>query len=99
MAKTMVGTRNKKKSTFVMNAQYLKDDMVQDNIKRILESNYGLDFFGKFASVLSFTKNLALDAHKNSRGRKRSYEDKWKMRQPCCKVIQVAKAGSTSRRW
>ena len=46
----------KRKSTLVMNASYLTEDKVQENIKRISEVNSNLTFFGKIRRCVKFYK-------------------------------------------
>ena len=51
---------SKKKSTFLMNASYLTEKKVQENIKRIWETNGNLAFFGKVRRCVKFYKSFCI---------------------------------------
>ena len=48
----------KRRSTFVMNASFLTEVVVQENIKKIWEANSNLAFFGKIQRCVKFYKSF-----------------------------------------
>ena len=57
----------KRRSTFVMNASFLTESKVQDNIKRIWESNSNLAFFGKVRRCVKYYKSFCVNRAKEMR--------------------------------
>ena len=53
-------TERKRKSTFVMNASFLTEAKVQENIKRIWESNGNRAFFGKVRRCVKYYKSFCV---------------------------------------
>ena len=62
----------KRRSTFVMNASFLTEEMVQENIKKIREANSNLTFFGKIRRCVKFYKSYCI---KNVQERKKEEDE------------------------
>ena len=58
--KLWLESETKRRSTFVMNASYLSEDKVQENIKRIWEVKSNLAFFGKIRRCVKFYKTFCV---------------------------------------